>query len=51
MVVVGFDVGKDSLFGAQIDRSSRVKEHYEVANEAKQMTALLKSPFQISNHN
>lgn len=42
MVVVGFDVGKDSLYGARIDRSSRVKEHYEVANENKQVAALLK---------
>jgi transposase len=42
MVVVGFDVGKDSLFAARIDRSSKVKEHYQLANEAKQITALLK---------
>jgi len=42
MVVVGFDVGKDSLFAARIDRSGRVKEHYELANDAKQVTALLK---------
>lgn len=42
MVVVGFDVGKDNLYAARIDRSSRVKEHYELANEAKQITALLR---------
>ncbi|HEV2403228.1 MAG TPA: IS110 family transposase [Candidatus Saccharimonadales bacterium] len=42
MVVVGFDVGKDSLFGARIDRSSRVREHYELANDAEQITTLLK---------
>jgi transposase len=32
MVVVGFDVGKDSLFAARIDRSGVVKEHWECAN-------------------
>lgn len=32
MVVVGFDVGKDMLFGARIDRSGMVKEQYKIAN-------------------
>lgn len=32
MNVVGFDVGKDSLFGARIDRSGTVKQHWELAN-------------------
>lgn len=32
MVVVGFDVGKDTLFGARLDRSGVVKEHWELAN-------------------
>jgi transposase len=32
MVVVGFDVGKDSLFGARLDRSGQVKERYELEN-------------------
>ncbi len=32
MVVVGFDVGKDTLFGVRIDRSGVVKEHYRIAN-------------------
>src|SRR6267154_1800788 len=41
MVVVGFDVGKDGLFAARIDRSSRVKEHYELANDTNQIIALL----------
>ena len=41
MVVVGFDVGKDSLFAARIDRSSKVKQHYEIANNDKAITTLL----------
>ena len=32
MVVVGFDVGKDTLFGARIDRSGILKERYTLAN-------------------
>lgn len=41
MVVVGFDVGKDSLFAARIDRSLKVKQHYELANTKGAITALL----------
>jgi transposase len=32
MNVVGFDVGKDSLFGARIDSSMQVKERFEITN-------------------
>lgn len=32
MVVVGFDVGKESVYGARIDRSGQVKQHWELAN-------------------
>ncbi len=32
MNVVGFDVSKDRLVGARIDRSSMVKEHWDIAN-------------------
>lgn len=32
MVVVGFDVGKDSLVGARIDASMQVKERFEIPN-------------------
>jgi transposase len=38
MVVVGFDVGKDTLFGARIDRNGVVKEHYELANTKEAIT-------------
>lgn len=41
MNVVGFDVGKDSLFGARIDNSMRVKERYEVANTMDAITPVL----------
>lgn len=32
MVVVGFDVGKDMLYAARVDRSGQVKEHWQLAN-------------------
>jgi transposase len=41
MKVVGFDVGKDSLFAARIDRSGQVKDHYEVENNTEAITRLL----------
>lgn len=41
MQVVGFDVGKDSLFGARIDASTKVKERFEVPNETRAITAVL----------
>lgn len=41
MVVVGFDVGKDSLFAARLDRSGVVKEHWELANAAAALLPLL----------
>ncbi len=43
MVVVGFDVGKDSLFGARLDRSGKVKEHWELANTPAAILPLLRS--------
>lgn len=43
MVVVGFDVGKDSLFGARLDRSGIVKEHWELANTTAALLPLLRS--------
>lgn len=42
MVVVGFDVGKDSLFGARLDRNGIVKEHWELANTAAALLPLLR---------
>ena len=42
MVVVGFDVSKDSLFGAQLDRSSIIKEHWELANTKAALLPLLR---------
>lgn len=41
MTVVGFDVGKDSLFGARLNRSGIVKEHYEIANTTEAITTFL----------
>lgn len=43
MVVVGFDVGKDSLFGARLDRSGVVKEHWELANTPAALLPVLRS--------
>ena len=42
MNVVGFDVGKDSLFGARIDRSGVVKERYELSNKRAALLPVLK---------
>ena len=42
MNVVGFDVGKDSLFAARIDRSGSIKEHWELANTKTDILPLLK---------
>ncbi len=42
MVVVGFDVGKDSLFGARLDRSGVVKEHWELANTSAALLPVLR---------
>lgn len=41
MVVIGFDVGKDSLFGTRLDRSGQVKERYELANNRLAVTPVL----------
>lgn len=43
MVVVGFDVGKDSLFAARLDRSGVIKEHWELANTPAALLPLLRS--------
>lgn len=42
MNVVGFDVGKDSLFGARIDRSGTVRQHWELANTPEALLPVLK---------
>lgn len=42
MVVVGFDVGKDSLFGARLDRSGQIKQHWELANTPAVLLPVLK---------
>lgn len=42
MVVLGFDVGKDILYGARIDRSSKLKEHYVLDNTVAAIEPLLK---------
>jgi len=41
MQVVGFDVGKASLFGARIDASLKVKERFEVANTMDAITSVV----------
>jgi transposase len=41
MNVVGFDVGKDSLFGARIDRSGVVRERFELPNTRKTIEPVL----------
>lgn len=41
MVVVGFDVGKDSIYGARLDRSGQVKEHWILANNELEIEELL----------
>ncbi|HJQ08512.1 MAG TPA: transposase [Candidatus Saccharimonadales bacterium] len=41
MTVVGFDVGKDMLYGARLNRSGAVKEHYEIANTPDAVATLL----------
>ena len=41
MVVLGFDVGKDNLYGARIDRSGKVKEHYLLDNKLEEIEPLL----------
>ena len=41
MTVVGFDVGKDMLYGARLNRSGVVKEHYELANTPDAVAVLL----------
>ena len=43
MVVVGFDVGKDSLFGARLDRSGVVKEHWELTNTTTALLPILRA--------
>ncbi len=43
MVVVGFDVGKDMLFGARIDRSGAVKEQYKIANTKEAILPVVES--------
>lgn len=41
MTVIGFDVSKDTLVGARIDRSGVVKEHLKLANTAAALLPLL----------
>jgi transposase len=41
MNAVGFDVGKDSIFGARIDSSMQVKERFEIANTVDAITFVL----------
>lgn len=41
MQVVGFDVGKASLFGARLDRSGTVKDRYELQNNRQAIESLL----------
>jgi transposase len=41
MNVVGFDVSKASLAGARIDRSGKVREHFELVNTVEALTPLL----------
>lgn len=41
MNVVGFDVGKDSLFGARIDASMQVKERFELGNTREAIRPVL----------
>ncbi len=43
MVVVGFDVGKDRVYGARIDRSGQVKQHWELANAKTALLPVLRS--------
>jgi transposase len=43
MVVVGFNVGKDNLYGARIDRSSKVKQHYVLDNTVAAVEPLLRT--------
>jgi transposase len=43
MNVVGFDVGKDSLFAARLDRSGQVKERYELENTKPVIEPVLRS--------
>ena len=43
MNVVGFDVGKDSLFGARIDGSTKVKERFELVNDQVTIELLVSS--------
>jgi transposase len=43
MVVVGFDVGKDLVYGARIDRSGKVKQHYVLDNTVAAVEPLLKT--------
>lgn len=42
MVVVGFDVGKGTLFGARLDRSGQVKERWELENSKATLFSVLK---------
>ena len=43
MNVVGFDVGKDMLFAARLDRSGQVKERYERANTKASLKPVLET--------
>lgn len=50
MNVVGFDVGKDSLFGARIDSSMRARERFEIGNTMTAITMLLQELQQRYKH-
>lgn len=42
MVVVGFDVGKDKVYGARLDRSGVIKQHYELENTKAALLPMLR---------
>lgn len=50
MNVVGFDVGKDSVFGARLDRSGVVKEHFELPNTPAALLPVLRHLKQKYKH-
>lgn len=43
MVVVGFDVGKNEVYAARLDRSGQIKEHWKLDNTSAALLPLLRS--------
>lgn len=43
MVVVGFDVGKNEVHAARLDRSGQIKEHWQLENTPAALLPLLRS--------